>query len=139
MGNDFDDLIKKINDIESNNNSDSEIIEQTITTLAKTYNIHNSIIIKFKDLHGINQKFYNKHSKKNIKTNKNANLKCVLCQDDIKSREHKICLDKCNHCFHKKCLNKYLKVIKINFKCPLCQTSYKNHFYNIIKDDYNLV
>jgi hypothetical protein len=133
----FDELIKKINDIEINSNSNADIVEKTIKTLAKTYNIDNSIIIKFKDLHKINQKFYDKHSKKNIKIKEK--VMCVLCQENIKSREHKIHLDKCSHCFHKKCLNKYLKIIKINFKCPVCLTSYKNSFCNIIKNDYNLI
>ena len=62
---------------------------------------------------------------------------CTFCQDNIKSREHKITLDKCGHCFHKKCLNKYLKITKINFKCPICLVSYKKSFCNIIKNDYD--
>lgn len=134
MTDNFEELIQKINEIERNGKNNSDIIEKTITALAKNYNIHNSIILKFKDLHKINQKFYDLHSKKNIKVN--DELICTLCKDNILSKEHKICLDRCDHCFHKKCLNKYLKVIKINFKCPLCRTSYKKSFCSIIENNY---
>lgn len=134
MPNYFDDLINKINYIEKNNNSNKSILYKTLNEIANKYSVDNSIIIKFKDIHGLNNKFFKIHSKKNIKFKKN--LFCVLCQDNIKSKEHKIYLDKCNHCFHKKCLNKYFKHIKINFKCPCCQTSYKSSLCNIIKSSF---
>ena len=136
MNNNFDDLIEKINEIENNNTDSSDIIAKTIDVIAKDFNIHNSIIVKFNSFHGLNQKFYDKHSKKIDKNIKD--LSCTICQSDIKSREHKIHLDQCGHYFHKKCLNRYLKITKINFKCPVCQKSYKSSFCNIIQNDYNL-
>ena len=62
----------------------------------------------------------------------------IFCQDKIKSKEHKIYLDKCSHCFHKKCLNTHLKIIKINFKCPICKISYKKSFCDIIKKNIKM-
>jgi len=136
MENNFDYLINKINNIEINNNSNSEIIKKTLEIIVSEYKIDNSIIIKFKDLHNINQNFFNIHSKKNIKFK--DNLFCIFCQDKIKSKEHKIYLDKCSHCFHKKCLNTHLKIIKINFKCPICKISYKKSFCDIIKKNIKM-
>ena len=132
MENNFDNLINKINEIESKNNSNTEIISQTLNELVKEYNINNSLVIKFKDLHGINQKFFNMHSTKNTKCKED--LFCVICQENIKSRQHKINLDKCNHCFHKKCLNKYLKETLLNFKCPNCKKDYSNNLNDIVKN-----
>ena len=40
---------------------------------------------------------------------------------------------KCNHIFHKKCLNKYLKETLINFKCPNCKKDYSNNLNEIVK------
>ena len=129
--NNFDELLEKINYIENNSNNNSDIIEKTLIILKNKYNVDNSLIIKFKDLHNLNKKFFTKHSKKNIKYKKD--LFCSLCQDNILSKHHKIYLDKCSHCFHKKCLNKYFKFIKMNFSCPLCKVSYKDSLCNIIK------
>ena len=134
MAANFNDLINKINNIESNNFNNTDIIIETIKTIANEYNIDDSIIIKFSDLNNLNKKFFEIHTKKCIEQNKF----CVICQHHMKKREHKIKLIKCSHCFHKKCLNKYFKIKKLNFSCPICQQSYKTTICDIIKDTYQI-
>ena len=47
---------------------------------------------------------------------------CLICLEDFKNRE-KIYSLKCNHIFHIRCLNKW---IKRNHKCPICRTFFIN-------------
>jgi len=42
---------------------------------------------------------------------------CVICQDDIDSNIKEVAL-KCNHLFHKECVNEWLK---LKHHCPTCK------------------
>ena len=46
---------------------------------------------------------------------------CSCCNKSFKIGEHKRILNKCNHCFHKKCIDKFLFN---NRYCPICCTTY---------------
>ena len=130
MDKSFEELIKKINNIEINNKQQRNIIEKTIKILAKEFKMKGNIVVKSDDI----TKIFLKNQKK--KKNTQYNNYCVLCQNNIKKKEHKSYLNKCDHCFHKKCLSKYLKVTKINFKCPICLHCYKSDFYKLIENSY---
>ena len=56
---------------------------------------------------------------------------CSICLEEIQSKQHKCNLD-CNHIFHKKCLNKYLKKNLLNFSCPNCRKSYDKKIKDLI-------
>jgi len=43
---------------------------------------------------------------------------CTICHENYKHREYKRTLN-CTHIFHKKCIDKWLK---ININCPMCRT-----------------
>jgi len=45
---------------------------------------------------------------------------CSICLTNYKIKEYKRILPKCNHCFHKKCIDKWLK--KKSF-CPICKNN----------------
>lgn len=53
-----------------------------------------------------------------IKNNNNNENICIICQENFKGKTN-IQLN-CKHIFHKKCINKWLK---INYDCPLCRQS----------------
>ena len=126
----FEELINQINNIEITNKQQRKIVEETINILLKEYKIDNEVIINYDD---IIKKFL-KYQKK--KKSIQYNNYCVLCQSNMKKKEHKTYLHKCDHCFHKKCLHKYLKVTKINFKCPICLKNYESDFHKLIKNNY---
>lgn len=50
--------------------------------------------------------------------------KCSICIDNYKINEYKRILGKCNHSFHKKCVDKWFKKNKDNMNCPICRTNY---------------
>lgn len=91
-----------------------------------------NINIEFEKINNINKIFFKKDKTQNTK-----NKFCTICQNSIKSKEHKIKLSKCDHIFHKKCLNKYLKICLLDFKCPNCNCCYNNELTNIIKKKKN--
>lgn len=43
---------------------------------------------------------------------------CLICYDKYETGEYKRILPKCNHYFHKKCVDKWLKK---NSTCPICR------------------
>ncbi len=51
------------------------------------------------------------------------NTSCTICFDNYKCGEYKRELHKCNHVFHKKCIDRWLKTTP-NMECPVCRTSY---------------
>lgn len=61
---------------------------------------------------------------------------CVICLDDIIfEHKNKNTILICDHVFHTKCINKYLKKNKHNqLKCPLCKDLIQESFNEI--DDY---
>jgi len=44
---------------------------------------------------------------------------CHICMDNYKEKEFKRIIPSCNHCFHKKCIDKWLKK---KGNCPICRT-----------------
>jgi hypothetical protein len=44
---------------------------------------------------------------------------CHICMDNYKEKEFKRVIPACNHCFHKKCIDKWLKK---KGNCPICRT-----------------
>ena len=48
---------------------------------------------------------------------------CLICYDKYKTGEYKRILPKCNHFFHKKCVDKWLKK---NSTCPICRDELLN-------------
>jgi len=117
-------LIKMCN--EQNKNS----IIKSINLIIKEGNLEDNI--KLVNIENINRKFFKENKK--ITTN-NINF-CTICHDNINKNQHKIELHKCNHVFHKKCLNKYLKKTFLNFSCPNCKKEYKSDLTNISTNIY---
>lgn len=108
-------------------NSDNKLI--IINTIKEILEEDESLNIKLLEMDKINKVFF----KENDGINNDLN-KCTICLEDIKRKEHKIKLKKCNHVFHKKCLNKYLKQTLLNFKCPNCKKDYSNNLNDIVKN-----
>ncbi|VVU95090.1 Ring finger domain [seawater metagenome] len=48
-------------------------------------------------------------------------IKCSICCQNFKEGEYKRNLPLCNHVFHKKCIDKWLKNKK---ECPICRCDY---------------
>ena len=120
---DCENAIKKL--LKSYKEGDNKnVIIKSINLIIKENNLENIKLVK---MNKINNNFF-----KNNNTDKNYDCKfCTICQENIQNREHKIQL-KCNHIFHRKCLNKNLKSKKLNFCCPNCNKSYKDDLYNIL-------
>jgi len=64
---------------------------------------------------------YKKITKKNIK--KYDNDICPICLEKYKPNEYGRTLPKCNHLFHKKCIDKWFRINSNKF-CPICYCSY---------------
>jgi len=47
-----------------------------------------------------------------------VNENCLICIEKYKIQEFKRLLPNCKHCFHKKCIDKWLKK---NASCPICR------------------
>lgn len=54
---------------------------------------------------------------------------CHICMDNYKEKEFKRVIPSCNHCFHKKCIDKWLKK---KGNCPICRTLLIEKKSNII-------
>ena len=63
-----------------------------------------------------------KQIKKNDKLIINKN-KCSICLENYKINEYKRILPSCNHCFHKKCIDKWFKE-NDSKECPICRCNY---------------
>ena len=105
------------------NKSNKKII---VNTLKQIMEEDDTINIQLLNIEKINNNFFKKPLVKNTE-----HIFCSVCQEDIKSKEHKIKLPDCDHIFHKKCLNKYSKHCLINFSCPNCKNDYKNNLEKI--------
>ena len=121
--NDIENLVKRCN------NSNKKIIINTIQNIIEE---DNKLNIKLLNIQKINNIFF-----KIDKNYDEINKYCTICQKNIKSKEHKVKLSNCDHLFHKKCLNKYLKVCLTIFSCPNCKNNYKNKFESIAKNISN--
>ena len=109
--------------IERCNDKNKDII---VSTLRNIIEEDNNLNIKLMNIEKINNMFFKK-----MKTHDCENKFCTICQNKIKSKEHKIKLNTCGHYFHKKCLNKYLKTCLTNFSCPNCKKDYNKYLNNI--------
>jgi len=127
-------FLNKINKINLDNNS-VNIIKDLVLDLSKNKSKNNNLVIEIINIEKINRTFF-----KMNKNNENSNQIhfCTICQNNIKKGEHKTKLCNCNHIFHKKCLNKCLKIQKINFKCPICRESYKKILHDIAENKCEL-
>lgn len=56
---------------------------------------------------------------------------CKVCDDIFKTHEVIFSFNNCEHKFHKKCMNKYLKTCKINI-CPCCKDKNLGNILNLI-------
>ena len=78
-----------------------------------------------------NCKSINNNLCKPIKIKENDHVlseNCLICMEEYKIKQLKRILPKCNHYFHKKCIDKWLKK-KAN--CPICRdNTYNNVNYN---------
>lgn len=88
-----------------------------------------SLNIKLLEMNEINKVFF-----KENENNKFDLDRCSICMEDIQKKEHKVKLKKCNHTFHKKCLNKYLNETLLKFKCPNCKKDYSKNLDNIVRN-----
>lgn len=120
-------ILEKIQKVNIENKSES-LIKDLVLDLSKD-NLNNNLVVEIINIEKINRTFF----KMNKLTNNNSNKIhfCTICQENIKKGEHKTQLCNCDHIFHKKCLNKYLKIHKTNFECPICRESYKKILNNI--------
>ena len=105
------------------NDSNKDVIVSTIKNIIEEDNKLNIKLIKMEKINSI---FF-----KNMKSDKCINKFCSICQENIKSKEHKVKLDTCGHYFHKKCLNKYLKTCLTKFSCPNCKSNFNEKMKNI--------
>ena len=61
---------------------------------------------------------YLKNKFNNIFKNESKCLKCSIC---LESTKKEIITLKCNHSFHKNCIQKWFKTDSVNLSCPLCR------------------
>tara|TARA_B110000037_G_C16966559_1_gene443229 strand:- start:196 stop:900 length:705 start_codon:yes stop_codon:yes gene_type:complete len=59
--------------------------------------------------------------KEDILINTESDTECNICMDNYKYKQYKRILPKCNHVFHKKCIDNWLKK---NSSCPVCRTEF---------------
>ena len=88
--------------------------------LTQQNNIHNYLnsneIDRFHYCYEIDEK--TNKSEKIKKDDKILKEQCFICMDDYKLNQLKRLLPKCNHYFHKKCIDKWLKK---KASCPVCR------------------
>ncbi len=87
-----------------------------------------SIIIKSKKP---NVKHITKHlgNYTRIKNDDNLiknNESCSICSDSFQAKQYKRQLSKCNHQFHKKCIDKWFCTNVEKMNCPICREDYKH-------------
>lgn len=123
-------FLQKIQNIKSDKKS-IPIIKDLILDISNNLDDKDTVI-EIVNMEKINRTFFKSNKVSNC-DNKCTHF-CTLCQENIKKGEHKIRLCKCSHIFHKKCLNKYLKIQKTNFECPVCRESYKKMLCNIAEN-----
>ncbi len=67
------------------------------------------------------------HLNKHIIIKKNDNIlqeDCPICFEEYRIKQHVRSLDKCSHCFHKKCIDKWFRKNQGHMNCPICRTNY---------------
>ena len=106
------------------NETNKNVIVSTLKNIIKE---DSKLNIKLVKMEKINNIFFKK-----MKSDSCDTKFCSICQENIKSKEHKIKLDVCGHYFHKKCLNKYLKNCLTKFSCPNCKNNFNQEIKNIV-------
>ena len=120
-----------INNIQSQN-IDDLISETFLDTVRELYNnnilnFQNSsenqnITFEFNNINNNNNNFNISNGYKKIKESDNEllNSQCPICIDPFKINEcyRKLC---CNHIFHKKCIDRWIK--KDKNECPMCRSN----------------
>lgn len=119
--------------INKSNKKNKTIIVETIKNIIEE---DNTLDIKLMNIENINRQFFKLAP--NDSNNTEEYILCTICQDEIKSKEHKVKLPNCNHIFHKKCMNKFMKKNLLNFNCPNCKKCYKNNLEEIISNFQDL-
>ena len=135
--NDLIEVLDLINNLEkTNSNSNSKEINDVIKHLIDEYNDNN------KDNYNVNYFYFNNKAKKKLnnlflknlckykKTKINDSFlgcKCSICLEKINLKDYVRKLPVCNHVYHKKCIDNWLKN-DINKSCPLCKQSYLKIF-----------
>jgi hypothetical protein len=110
-----------INNVTDNNENNNEFVEFNIQfEFINTNNNENNNY--FKNCTEINEKLG-----KPIKIKKNDIIEtetenCFICMESYNYGEFKRLLPNCKHCFHKKCIDKWLKK---NASCPVCRDELK--------------
>lgn len=56
-------------------------------------------------------------TKKKVVKRENLEKECIICLDDIEDEDY---ITKCNHRFHKKCINEWISIYS-NKECPICR------------------
>jgi hypothetical protein len=127
-------ILEKIQNLGKKKNSD-KILNDFVLNLSKE-SVENNLVFEIVNIEKVNKSFF-KMNKMNNSNSKEIHF-CTICQENIKKGEHKVKLCNCDHVFHKKCLNKHLKINKTNFECPICRESYKTILHQIAENNCEL-
>jgi len=114
----IDELSTNPNILNITNNEDNSIQFNIEFDIFEDNINDNNIDIKsyFKNCNQIND-VLGKPEKIKKKDNSIMEESCLICMENYKVSEFKRTLPKCNHAFHKKCIDKWLKK---NCTCPVC-------------------
>ena len=135
--NDLIEVLDLINNLEkTNSNSNSKEINDVIMHLIDEYNKNSKDNYKVNYIY-LNKKIIGKLNnvflkdlckyKKTKKKDKFIGCKCTICMDNIEVNQYVRKLPICNHVYHKKCIDNWLKNDD-NKSCPLCKRSFKHIF-----------
>jgi len=94
-------------------------------SLKKIYFVYKTNQVKYKDLSRCLETIHtNNHTNKSFLKMFSSETKipseCSICLEDFRFH-NRITLTKCNHYFHKYCLESWMSKNLNNFRCPLCQ------------------
>ena len=62
------------------------------------------------------------------------NIECAICLDIIDEKGSKVSKTKCNHIFHKSCLDKWIYAQSKCPTCPCCRSSIKTRLQKLTED-----
>ncbi len=111
--------MNSINDVNNALNFFSIILNNPTMNMPNMTDVKN--VINQEELDKLEVKEYSNVDKQKYK-------ECMICLDDYKD-EDKIRILKCEHGFHKDCVDKWLK--DCNYKCPICRDDSNKHHAEI--------
>lgn len=134
------DLLFDIQVLENENKNYSKKTNEIILNLIKNVKEDSNIDIELYSPTKKSNSEFLKYIGKYFKITKKKNMlnkTCSICLNNYKINEFYRKLPDCNHVFHKKCIDKWLK-LDYKKKCPICYLSYdyithKCSFNNYIK------